>query len=92
MERFWIQGAFTGGQVVLQQPLDLPDGTIVTVRDYDYDDDPRPKGPSNIMTEDEYAEFTVFFTRKKHPAGFPAFVERVERARVGRTRSARSDS
>ena len=46
MERFWIQGVVKGGQVVLEQPLDLPDGTVVTVTDYDPDDDPRPSGPA----------------------------------------------
>jgi hypothetical protein len=46
MERFWIQGVVKGGQVVLESPLDLPDGTLVTVMDYDPDDDPRPIGPT----------------------------------------------
>jgi hypothetical protein len=92
MERFWIQGVVRGGQVVLQTPLDLPDGTIVTVMDYDPDDDPRPQGPSIVMTDAEFAEFTAYFTRKKDPAGFPAFVERVEQAQAGRTPPARSDS
>ncbi|MBA4067803.1 MAG: hypothetical protein C0501_29715 [Isosphaera sp.] len=48
MERFWIQGVVRGGQVVLETPLALPDGTVVTVMDYDPDDDPRtivPAGP-----------------------------------------------
>lgn len=46
MEGFWIQGIVKGGQVVLEQPLELPDGTVVTVMDYDPDDDPRPKEPA----------------------------------------------
>jgi hypothetical protein len=46
MERFWIQGVVKGGQVLLDKPLDLPDGTIVTVMDYDPDDDPRPTEPA----------------------------------------------
>jgi len=45
MERFWLQGVVKNGQVVLEQPLDLPDGTVVTVMDYDPDDDPRPAAP-----------------------------------------------
>jgi hypothetical protein len=46
MERFWIQGVVKNGQVVLDKPLDLPDGTVVTVTDYDPDDDPRPQEPA----------------------------------------------
>lgn len=44
-KRFWVQGVVRGGQVVLETPLDFPDGTVVAVRDYDPDDDPRPSGP-----------------------------------------------
>jgi len=46
MEGFWIQGVVKNGQVALATPLDLPDGTIVTVMDYDPADDPRPKVPA----------------------------------------------
>ena len=45
MERIWLQGVVKNGQVVLDKPLDLPDGTVVTVMDYDPDDDPRPAAP-----------------------------------------------
>ena len=45
MENFWLQGVVKDGQVVLQPPLDLPDGTVVTVCTYDPDDDPRPIVP-----------------------------------------------
>ena len=31
MESFWMQGVVKNGQVVLESPLDLPDGTVVTV-------------------------------------------------------------
>ena len=46
MERFWLQGVVRAGQVVLETPLALPDGTVVTVMDYDPDDDPRPIEPA----------------------------------------------
>jgi hypothetical protein len=46
MEQFWVQGVVKAGQVVLETPLDLPDGTVVTVMDYDPADDPRPIGPT----------------------------------------------
>ena len=35
MSQFWLQGVVKNGQVVLTSPLDLPDGTVVTVMDYD---------------------------------------------------------
>jgi hypothetical protein len=41
-----VQGVVKNGQVVLTLPLDLPDGTVVTVTDYDPDHDPRPSGPT----------------------------------------------
>jgi hypothetical protein len=31
MQRFSVQGVIRGGQVVLEAPLDQPDGTLVTV-------------------------------------------------------------
>jgi hypothetical protein len=41
MQRFCVHGVVRGGQVVLDVPLDLPDGTEVTVTDYD---------PANVAT------------------------------------------
>lgn len=90
MSRFWLQGVVKNGQVVLTTPLDLPDGTFVTVTDYDPDDDPRPIGPTMVMTDEEFAEFTAYYTRKKDNKDFPEFLERVERAQAERTPPARS--
>ena len=85
MERFWIQGVVKGGQVVLEKPLDLPDGTVVTVKTYDPDDDPRPQGPTIVMTDEEYAEFEQYFHRKKpYSEGWNEFVERIKRAQADR--------
>ena len=53
MSGFWLQGVVKNGQVVLETPLDLPDGTVVTVMDYDPADDPRPRGPTGPFTEEE---------------------------------------
>ena len=41
MDAFWIQGVVKNGQVVLETPLDLPDGTVVTVMNNDSDDMPK---------------------------------------------------
>jgi hypothetical protein len=38
MRRFCVHGIVRGGQVILDIPLDLPDGTVVTVTDRDPDD------------------------------------------------------
>jgi hypothetical protein len=35
MQRFCVRGVVNGGQVVLEAPLEVPDGTEVTVTDYD---------------------------------------------------------
>jgi hypothetical protein len=90
MESFWVQGVVKNGQVVLETPLDLPDGTVVTVMDYDPADDPRPTGPTLAMTDTEFAEFTEYFTHKKDPKDLPAFIERVERSRNEQPPPARS--
>lgn len=85
MERFWVQGVVKNGQVVLDVPLDLPDGTVVTVQDYDPDDDPRPVGPSLVLTDEEYAEFEQYFHGKKpYSDGWDEFVERIKRAQADR--------
>jgi hypothetical protein len=77
MEKFWIQGVVKNGQVVLDKPLDLPDGTVVTVMDYDPDDDPRPKGPYLKITDDEFAELTAFLTGKRDKQEWPEFETRL---------------
>ena len=44
-----------------------------------------------VMTDEEFAEFTVYFTGKKDRTDFAEFVERVKRAqseRIPPTRSA----
>ncbi|MBY0514099.1 MAG: hypothetical protein K2P78_09340 [Gemmataceae bacterium] len=82
---FWLQGVVKNGQVVLETPLDLPDGTVVTVMNYDPDDDPRPIGPTMVMTDEEFAEFTEFFTgRRPHSDGWAEFEARVKRAQADR--------
>jgi hypothetical protein len=79
MERFWIQGVVKGGQVVLGQPLDLPDGTIVTVTAYDPDDDPRPTGPKLHITDEEFMELTAFLNGKRDKREWPEFEARLVR-------------
>ena len=77
MERFWIQGVVRGGQVVLEKPLDLPDGTVVTVMDYDPDDDPRPKGPLLKITDEEFDELSAFLTGKRDKREWAEFESRM---------------
>lgn len=87
---FWLQGVVKNGQVVLATPLDLPDGTVVTVMNYDPDDDPRPVGPTLIMTDEEYKEFEEYFHRKRpYSDGWKEFQERLMRAQPER-RAARN--
>src|SRR5262245_20178167 len=38
MRQFSVQGVVRNGQVVLEVPLDLPDGTLVSITDYDPED------------------------------------------------------
>ena len=73
MERFWLQGVVKNGQVVLEKPLDLPDGTIVTVMDYDPDDDLRPGGPKIDMSDEDFAELSAFLSGKRDKRDWPDF-------------------
>jgi hypothetical protein len=78
MDILWVQGVVKNGQVVLDPPLDLPDGTILTVTRYDPDDDPRPQGPKINMTEEEIAEVHAFFCGQKDKALWPEFEARIK--------------
>ena len=66
MDAFWIQGVVKNGQVVLTEPLELPDGMVVTVRDYDPDDDPRPIEPTMRLSDEEFLELTAFLSGKRN--------------------------
>jgi hypothetical protein len=65
MTRLWVQGVVKNGQVVLASPLDLPDGTVVTVTDYDPDDDPRPRQPTVQLTEEVLRELVAVWRKEK---------------------------
>ena len=78
MDIMWVQGVVKNGQVVLDAPLDLPDGTILAVTRYDPADDPRPQGPTLKLTDEELAELTAFITRKKDKALWPEFEARLK--------------
>jgi hypothetical protein len=73
MERIWVQGVVKNGQVVLDAPLNLPDGTAVTV----VDEVTPPATPKIVMTDEQFMEFTDFFTGKRSPAEWAEFVARI---------------
>lgn len=54
VELFWVQGVVRNGQVVLDPPLALPDGRVVTVTKDHPDDDPRPRNPRWRLTPEEF--------------------------------------
>ena len=66
MGTVWLQGVVRDGQVVLDVPLGLPDGTAIIVTDCcTLEDDPRPQEPKLKLTDEEFAEFNELFTGKK---------------------------
>lgn len=83
MVKFWLQGVVRNGQVVLTQPLDLPDGTVVTVTEYDPDEDPRPIPPTLCLNDEEFRELTAFLSGQKDKSLWPEFEARL-RERHGR--------
>ncbi len=79
MGKVWLQGVVRNGQVVLDAPLDLPDGAAIIVTDcYEVEDDPRTKEPKLKLTDEEFAELTLFLTRKKDKALWPEFEARLK--------------
>jgi hypothetical protein len=80
METIWVQGVVKNGQVVLDTPLNLPDGTVMTVTDYDPDDDQRPKPPI-VLTDEEKAELNRLLVEKRPVSEIHAFDERICRER-----------
>lgn len=53
VELFWVQGVVRAGHVVLDPPLNLPDGTVVTVTKYHPDENPLPVGSAGPVGLDE---------------------------------------
>jgi hypothetical protein len=78
MSILWVQGVVKNGQVMLDPPLDLPDGTVLTVTRYDPDDDPRPQEPKFKMTDEEFLELSAFLAGKKDKALWPEFEARIK--------------
>ena len=78
MSILWVQGVVKNGQVVLDPPLDLPDGTILTVTRYDPDDDPNPQEPTFKLGNEDAAELLEFVCGKKSKALWPEFEARVK--------------
>jgi hypothetical protein len=78
MDQLWVQGVVRNGQVVLEAPLALPDGTVVTVTDYHPDDDPRSIGPTEPYSEEEALRIMTEF------AGRPELAEEYLRLRHSR--------
>ena len=79
MVKLWVQGVVRNGQVVLDPPLDLPDGTVLTVMDYDPEDDPNPKpSPKVKLNDEELAELYLFLDHKKDWSLWPAFEARMK--------------
>ncbi|MBX9626338.1 MAG: hypothetical protein K2X82_21240 [Gemmataceae bacterium] len=81
VELFWVQGVVRGGQVVLDPPLDLPDGTVVTVTKYHPDENPLPRGPKWKLTEEEWQEFDRLSLSRASVAEWEAFRTGIERKR-----------
>ena len=69
MQQFCVRGVVKGGQVVLDTPLDLPDGTEVTVTDYDPADvetvGPDPNDPG---AREAARQFFLDILKRRNPA------------------------
>lgn len=81
VELFWVQGVVKNGQVVLDPPLDLPDGTVVTVMKYDPDDNPLPREPTLHLTPEQHREFERLLHGRATVEEWAAFEERIGRKR-----------
>ncbi|MDB5313734.1 MAG: hypothetical protein JWO38_7936 [Gemmataceae bacterium] len=80
MDRFWIQGVVKNGQIVLETPIDLPDGTVVTVIDHDPGDE-AVREPTLKISDTEFEELTAFLTGRKDQKDWPEFKARIKRSK-----------
>ncbi|MCI0705321.1 MAG: hypothetical protein L0241_30035 [Planctomycetia bacterium] len=79
MEPLPVKGILKNGQIVLETPLDLPDGTLVTVLEYDEDDYPREwKGP---LPPEEIKQLMLALARRPDLADDPDWQEKIRRPR-----------
>lgn len=78
VELFWVQGVVRNGQVVLDPPLDLPDGTVVTVTKYHPDENPLPVGPAGPAGLEEALRIMTEFTGRPDLA--ESYRRRLQRA------------
>lgn len=60
---FAVRGVVRGGQVVIDTPLDVPDGTLVTIRPYRNGDVPVAGSDSTPLTGDQIRWFREFTER-----------------------------
>lgn len=74
----WVQGVVKNGQVVLDAPLDVPDGTVLTVTEYDPDDNPNSQEPTVNLSDEDATELLEFVCGKKDKALWPAFEARIQ--------------
>ncbi len=74
MEAFCVRGVVKNGQVLLAKPLDLPEGTVVTVEYEPALGEPQP------ITDEQFAELTGFLTGKRDKKEWPAFEARLKLA------------
>jgi hypothetical protein len=81
MDQFWVQGVVKNGQVVLDTALDLPDGTVVTVMNYDPDDDPRPVGPGEPLAPDVIRNIMIGLTGRTDLRDDPEWEAKIGRPR-----------
>ena len=65
MDRIWVRGVVKNGQVVLDAPLGVPDGTVMTVTDFDPDDDPRPTQRLSHLTYEELVELDTLYIEER---------------------------
>jgi hypothetical protein len=78
MAKMKLAGVVRNGQVVLDPPLEVPDGTVVMVTDFDPTDAPGPTSPTLQLSEQEFAELTLFLTGKKGWEEWPQFEARLK--------------
>ncbi len=80
MEGFCIQGTVKNGQVVLEAPLDLPDGTVVTV-EFDPDEEPRAQEIEGPVPPETRRAIMIGLTGRKDLANDPDWEKKLLKPR-----------
>lgn len=80
MEQFFVQGVVKNGQVVLDAPLDLPDGFVVYVSD-EMPENTEPIPVTRLPTPEQRKQTLLVLARRLDLMNDPEWEEKLKRSK-----------